>query len=291
MRSNPRHLIMDLLLAADGQQLSAREAVSACALFGISANSARVTLVRLGNEGLVEGAGRGSYRLGPNALELARDIASWRTREQRLRPWQPGQYLMVHTGALGRSDRAALRQRERALALLGFTELERELFIRPDNIEHDIHAVRDRLYKLGLPRSTCIFVAQDFDSERCAAISTLWNSKGLNDSYRLARKKLEYWLARKDELDLDVAARESFLLGGRAIHQVIFDPMLPEPFADTSERQAFIEIVKSFDSAGREIWRQMHASAGKAAAAASASNTTTANTTTANIPVSSASAH
>ena len=41
MKPKPRGLILDLLLAADPEPLSARDAVTACALFGISDNSAR----------------------------------------------------------------------------------------------------------------------------------------------------------------------------------------------------------------------------------------------------------
>lgn len=45
----------------------AREAVVACELFGISENSVQVTLESLTIEALLEGAGRGSYQLGPLA--------------------------------------------------------------------------------------------------------------------------------------------------------------------------------------------------------------------------------
>ena len=66
MKPNPRSLILNLLLATEGDPLSARDAISSCALFGIRENSVRVTLVRLASAGLIEAAGRGAYRLGPN---------------------------------------------------------------------------------------------------------------------------------------------------------------------------------------------------------------------------------
>ncbi|MGC4062998.1 MAG: hypothetical protein QM749_20015 [Aquabacterium sp.] len=67
MSPNPKNLILNLLLAADGMPLIAADAVSSCALFGIRENSVRVALVRLSAAGMVESAGRGAYQLGPQA--------------------------------------------------------------------------------------------------------------------------------------------------------------------------------------------------------------------------------
>mgnify|MGYP000085448055 CR=1 FL=1 len=111
-------------------------------LFGISANNARVALARLSADGLIEAAERGSYALSARAHELADDVATWRTAEQRVRPWS-GSWIAVHCGALGRSDRRAMRNRDRALGMLGFREFERGLYLRPDNIERDLDAVRN----------------------------------------------------------------------------------------------------------------------------------------------------
>ena len=148
MKINAKHLILDLLLANHNTPLSAKDAIYACALFGISDNSVRVALARASADGLLCAAGRGTYCLGDSALELAGDVATWRTKEQRLRSWQ-GNYLVVLSHSLGRSDRSALRHRERALAMLGFKELETGLHIRPDNIEDNILMVRKRLYSLA----------------------------------------------------------------------------------------------------------------------------------------------
>jgi phenylacetic acid degradation operon negative regulatory protein len=144
MKANAKHLILDLLLAFD-EALSAKDAIAACRLFGISENSVRVALARLSAEGLIEAAERATYRLSPTALELAGDIATWRTAEQRVRTWH-GDYIAVFSAGLGRTDRTALRKRERALQLLGFRELHKGLHIRPDNIEDSILTRVNRLY-------------------------------------------------------------------------------------------------------------------------------------------------
>ncbi|MBE0692467.1 MAG: PaaX family transcriptional regulator, partial [Aquamicrobium sp.] len=54
---NARRVILNLLRVAEGGVLSAAEAIAACALFGISGNSVRVTLARLSQARLVEAAG------------------------------------------------------------------------------------------------------------------------------------------------------------------------------------------------------------------------------------------
>lgn len=256
---NARHLVLDLLLATRGQPLTVREAVAACELFGIRENNVRVALARLSAEGLVVAAGRGSYELGPNARDLAGEVAGWRQLDQRLRTWS-GAYVAAHVSVLGRSDRAALRRRERALAMLGFRELERGLFIRPDNIELDLATLRQRLYTLGLETEASVFLASGFDAGREQAICHCWDGAALNAGYADGTRQLQDWMQRADQLEADVAARESFLLGGNAIRQVVFDPLLPEPFVDTALRDEFFSTVRRFDQLGHAIWQRLYAS-------------------------------
>ena len=256
MKIKAKNLILDLLLATPGQCLPAREAITSCALFGISENSARVTLARLTAEGLIEAAERGLYRLSAKAHELADEVATWRSAEQRVRDWNGG-YLVVHIGPLKKGDRSLVRRRQRALDMLGFRGLEPGLLLRPDNIEDSIGAVRKRLIALGLEREAAVFIAQDFDATRSARIKRLWDGKALNAAYRNLGKQLNAWLARAHLLEPEAAARESFLLGGKAIRQVVFDPLLPSPMVDAEARHAFVETVRRFDAAGQAIWRRL----------------------------------
>ncbi|MDI1302690.1 MAG: PaaX family transcriptional regulator C-terminal domain-containing protein [bacterium] len=256
MTPNPRHLILKFLLVADGEAMTAREAVAACALFGIRENSVRVALVRLAAAGMIEAAGRGSYRLGANATGLADDVSTWRTAESRVRAWS-GAWIVVHCGALGRSDRSALGRRDRALQLLGFRELDREFFVRPDNMTGGVAAVRERLFKLGLDPAAAVFLATEFDAARDARARSLWDGRALTKSWRQTRQQLEKWLEHSAALEPDVAARESFLLGSAAIRQLVFDPLLPDPLVDTAQRRAFVDTVLRFDAAGHVIWQRL----------------------------------
>lgn len=264
MKPNPRHLVLNLLQAAEGDPLTARDAIASCALFGIRENSVRVALARLAGAGLIAAAGRGAYRLGPNAAGLSAEVATWRTAEARVHEWN-GNWIAVHVGGLGRSDRVALRARDRALELLGLRELDRGLYVRPDNLVGGVDAVRSRLHKLGLDAGAAVFVASGFDAGREARARALWDGTALTTSYRTTRKKLEYWLARAETLAPDVAARESFLLGNAAIRQLVFDPLLPAPLVDVNERRAFVDVVQRYDAAGHRIWRKLELLPGAAA--------------------------
>ncbi|MBN9463335.1 MAG: PaaX family transcriptional regulator [Burkholderiales bacterium] len=253
MKVDPRNLVLNLLLGAAAQRLSAREAVASCELFGIRENSVRVALARLSAAGLVEAVDRGEYRLGPRAASLAADVATWRRVQDKVREWS-GQWVAVHVGGLGRSDRTALRVRARALDLLGLRELARGLFVRPDNLAGGAAAVGERLRKLGLEPQAAVFVAHGLDEAHERRAAALWDGEALTRGYRATRARLEEWLERAGTLAPDAAARESFLLGNDAIRQLVFDPLLPAPLVDVEARRAFVEAVVRFDAAGHAIW-------------------------------------
>ncbi len=84
-----------------GRPLSAKQAIAACGIFDISVNNTRVALVRLSAEGLIESAGRALYQLTDDAHTLADDVAAWRTRSTRVRPWD-GSYIVVQAEKLSR---------------------------------------------------------------------------------------------------------------------------------------------------------------------------------------------
>jgi phenylacetic acid degradation operon negative regulatory protein len=255
MPANPRRLILNLLLGAGGEPLAARDAVASCALFAISENSARVALARLAAGGLIEAGGRGAYRLGPSAADLAADVGTWRTAERRVCDWS-GRWIAVHVGGLGRGNRVALRRRERAFRLLGLGEVDRGLHLRPDNLVGGVAAARERLVKLGVEATAAVFVAADFDPDRERRARALWDGSALTRLYRANSRRLGAWLARCGTLTPEVAARESFLLGNEAIRDLVFDPLLPAPLVDVEARHAFVDALLRFDAAGHSIWKR-----------------------------------
>ncbi|VVP74853.1 hypothetical protein PS934_00123 [Pseudomonas fluorescens] len=254
MKPCAKSLVLDLLIAKSGAPLQVREAITACELFGISENNVRVTLARLTTEALLEGAGRGIYRLGAQASRLSAQLFEWRNLDQQLRPWSGG-YLMVACNALGRSDRGVLRQRERALHMFGFAELDKDLYVRPDNLEPGIESLSRRLIELGLEPAAIVFQGMGFDDGQTQRIQSLWDGAALNASYRRHGEKLQNWSLRAKQLGLDEAARESFLLGREAIRQMVFDPLLPQPLVDVALRTEFLACATRFVDHGHQIWR------------------------------------
>ena len=128
-----KKLILNLVKEAQ-QPISAQVMVRMAELFSVEANNVRVTLNRLTRQDLLDLTERGVYVLGSAARHLAERQSAWRLTEDKVRPWE-GQWIAIYTAHLGRRDRKMLRQRQRATAMLGFSEFYQGLLIRPDNLQ------------------------------------------------------------------------------------------------------------------------------------------------------------
>jgi phenylacetic acid degradation operon negative regulatory protein len=249
----PRLLLLRLLTVADEETLTAAEAVRAGALFDMTENSVRVTMARLTQAGLVEAVDAAIYRLGAKGQKLGADVAAWSTADQRVTEWD-STWIAVTTGGLPRSDRKVLRARARALSLLGFRELDTGLYLRPNNLSGGVDTVRARLLDLGLGEEAAVFKASVFDSVRQEKALSLWSDMQLEASYKEISQRLNDWLATKDKLPREAALRDVYLLGDAGIRSVIFDPLLPAPLVNETERQQFFATVRRFNNEGRRLW-------------------------------------
>ncbi len=92
-----------------------------------------------------------------------------------------------------------------------------------------------------------MFAACDLDPRREQAARQLWDGAALNASCEATCQKLVKWMQGADQLELDVAARESFLLGSEAIRQLVFDPLPPKPLVDVSAWRALTEVARACD--------------------------------------------
>src|SRR5690349_9044633 len=242
---------------ADQHEASIATLIPACAVLGVGDNSVRVALARLVAAGTVELAGRGRYRLARTTRAMTRQVTSWRDLEKQVRRWDGG-WACVHTGALSRTDRAALRRRDRALRLLGFRALERDLAVRPDNLAGGVAALRDRLYALGLEDTAPVFRADELDAATDARARALWAADKLTESYGETCARIERWLVAVDELEPRAAAREAFFFGGDVLRKIVFDPRLPEPLVDVAARRAMVDAAKRLDATGRRLWARLY---------------------------------
>lgn len=250
MAPTAKSLILDLLSTMKGGALPVRALVAAAALFGITENSLRVALARLRAGGMVTSDQPGLYRLGANAEAVNRLTTSWRTIERSLRPWS-GAWIAVATSDVPTPPHG---RGARALAFLGFRPLRRDLAVRPDNLVGGVAGVRERLTELGLDPAADVFGLHDLDEVTEARAMRLWDTAAIRLGYRRTLAEIERSERALDEMPREQAMAESFVVGGRAIRQIVLDPRLPDPLVPAAERRALVDAMLRYDRAGRSRW-------------------------------------
>jgi len=178
----PKRLVLSLLSSSKLKEISARECTRWGALFDIDPTAMRVALGRLVKSGLLASVSRGRYAIGDRGKILSKTARGWVLAEQRVGPWD-GRWLLVHTAHLGRSNKASLNARERALTLEGFAEFYTGLWCRPANYRETPPETRDRLVDLGLEREAVVLRS---DSLLGASTPTaqLWSRESLETAYQ-----------------------------------------------------------------------------------------------------------
>ena len=254
MQPTPRSLILDLLSSVRGQAMPVRALVAAGAVFGISAESIRVALVRLCGRGTIEHKQRSTYRIATAAQPVQQHVTAWTRTEDRLVPWRGG-WVGVHAGGLERGDRTRVRRRARALQFLGFRSLDAHLFVRPDNLKGGVDAVRAELQALGLEPAALVFGMAQLDPAAEARARALWDGQALCRGYCDTRAALARSAVRLAHAAVHEAMVESFVLGGQVIRQLALDPLLPEPIVAAGERAALVDAMRQYDRLGRAHWR------------------------------------
>ena len=254
MTPTAKSLILDLLSTMGGAAIPVRALVCAGELFGVGENGIRVELARLGARGIVERDERGRYRVTEQAAVVQSHVRAWSRVEERTTAWNGG-WIGVHTGALKRSDRRAARRRRRGFDFLGFRELDPGLWIRPDNLRGGVAEVRRQLEALGLDAAAIVFALGALDDATEARARRLWDVTRLRASYRAMRVALAASERRLPRLATERAMVETFTLGGRAIRELVLDPLLPEPIVPAAERRALVEAMRRYDRVGRDCWR------------------------------------
>ncbi len=258
MRLSAHSLILDLLstLPAHRGSMPVRALIAAGALFGFADNNIRVTLARMRASGSVEADERGQYRLGGHTEAVRQQVVSWRRIQDRLCTWQGG-WVGVHTGSV-RPDRGRPGRRHvQALRLLGFSEFDRALEIRPDNLAGGVAAMRAQLAELGLDPAARVFALSELDSAGQEQAMGLWDIEGLLESYAAARRELGASSARLSELSEERAMVETFLVGGRVVRQLALDPLLPERMVPAADRAALVSAMQHYDRLGRTCWAHL----------------------------------
>ncbi len=116
--------------------------------------------------------------------------------------------------------------------------------------------MRDELFNLGLEKTAVVFAADDFDQTTDKRARELWDAGAIERGYAKTRSQLEASGARLQRLPLEKAMLETFALGGGAIRQLAFDPLLPEPIVSATARRGLIEEMRCYERKGRQCWQR-----------------------------------
>ena len=254
MAVEPSHLIAGLLAAHAPQPLSAAMFTRAGELFGFPPGTIRVALTRAKQRGTIEASQRGRYVLGPRGRAIEAQVVGWRAREALTRPWD-GEWLVLSTAGLSRTDRRAVRQRGRALELWGFAAAAPDLEIRPHNRVETLAEMRDHAATVA-PEAP-LFLATDLPETSIARAVEVWNPRALEDRYARMTTKLSEAAAETSNRDIGPAAKIAFEVGDIAIRAIVADPLLPESLVDVDARRRFFETMRRFDELGRHLWKNL----------------------------------
>jgi phenylacetic acid degradation operon negative regulatory protein len=248
---SPRSLILELLSTLRRGTMPVAALLAAGEVFGLASGSLRVALARLLASGRVERDERGRYRLGPAAAPMQGAVGRWRSLDAQVVAWD-GTWWGIH--ATASPPRSARRGHQQALRLHGFRPLTRELLLRPANLVGGIESLRERLSALGLAPGTLSFALTDLDPEADTRARALWDASALRRGYRDSQAELAASAERLPGLPQKEAMRESFLLGGRVLQQLVLDPLLPAEILDPGERHALVDAMRDYDRLGRTAW-------------------------------------
>ena len=253
-------LILALMDSAANPELKSSYFVTAGRLFNIDPRTMRVALTRLVKNAVLAQVDRGLYGLGPGGGELHSTVRNWVTVEGNLTSWDGG-WIAVYVGHL-RRDKAEVRQRERALRLMGFAPADANLWIRPANLKSTLSEVRERLLGLGLSTTAMVVALADLLPKNAIQIDQLWDISTLEQRYRTRIAELSESQRHAAKLTLEGRARETLLLGRAVTRDILIDPLLPKEMLDTELRHRMIEAMRSYDRFGKACWRDYYAANG-----------------------------
>jgi phenylacetic acid degradation operon negative regulatory protein len=252
-------LVLSLADSVAEPRLSAASLVAAAALLGIDPGAVRVAVARLVKQGILEQRERGIYHLGQRGGGLHRRVQAWAQVEDQLVRWD-GRWLAVLTAHLGRSDKAGLRARERALRLRGFATARSGLAVRPANLAAHLPALRGELVELGLHPDALLVRLDEADPDHPFDPAVLWDVASLERGYADNCTRLAASTARLAELDVQSAARESLLVGRAVMRDILTDPLLPASMVDAAARRRMIDAMRAYDRLGKACWRRFQRS-------------------------------
>ena len=254
MAVEPAQLVLGLLAADEEGQVSAGVLSRAAALFGFAPGTIRVTLTRLKQRSAIIAVERGVYRLGSDQAATRSEVRDWRKRSQTVTDW-PGDWLVLSTAGVSKSDRSVARRQTRAMLRLGFAQAASHLEIRANNRKESLEATRQRLATAGI--TAPLFVGADLPSACVESALAIWQPLSLEQTYASLTHELETAEKQLPKMSIGPAAALAFDVGDRAIRAIVADPLLPARLVDVPARTHFFETMGRFDEVGRTLWKEL----------------------------------
>ena len=251
-KATPRRVILGLLQVAPRESIPIRSLITVGELFGFSDNTIRVTVLRLQRNGTIDSDARGEYRISHSPPAISRFIAGWRLGESRTVPWDGGWIGCF----LPKNQNRHKTKNQKALNLLGFKEGLPKFWIRPNNLSMGFNDLKTVLFHFGLDEKAELFTAHRFSEDLIEKWKRfLWPIRKIRERQLDLVEKLKESIRRIETLPSDHALVETFLLGSRAIHMLLTDPLLPSQIMPNTSRSALTRTMLEYDAAGKEVWR------------------------------------
>jgi phenylacetic acid degradation operon negative regulatory protein len=249
-------LVLDLLITHPEPHMTVQTLARAGEIMGLSTPSVRVALTRLLGQDRIVKTGRGCYAVQLQGNSVHYEVQHWFEKESRMGPWSGG-WLVVHDGAVSRSDKTAWRHHLRALELNGFRALATGIAVRPDNLDGGAQAMRAALLRLGMAPASLVFSGSQFDADAAARMRGLWDVSALSAAYQSGLALIERSSARLARMQAEAAARETLLVGRAVIRSIVLDPLLPEAIQPGAPRRALIEATRAYQARARILWQEV----------------------------------
>lgn len=260
-KTTPKRLLLSLLSSPGFKEIDVIYLIEWGKIFNIDPSATRVAVGRLAQQGYISSVSRGRYTIGPNAEMMAKTARHWIDTEDRVGPWS-GKWIVTHTAHLGRSNKTAVRSRERAFRLNGFESPLAGLWCRPSNFKESLLQTKQRLTAIGLEPEAVLMSCDALAGLETDELYQLWPIEKTESEYLKVCKKMQTSTDKLHSLDIIDAVQETFLVGESVIKQINADPLLPNEMINTQLRSEMIDEMKRYNETGRIVWEEFHSKIG-----------------------------
>ena len=254
-------LLLDLLQASAPGTWPVKALIEVADVFGISENALRVNLARLLSRDIVEQDERGSYRLAQQDNPLREWLQAWQQGESKIRPWNQNWLTLSISPQTKARQLSAIEQ---AATQLGFRQFWQRLWFRPDNLAISCQQLSEQLKAMLDQHSSAVFMLSSVSEltlpSSADVLTSLWDVETLEARYRELINAIQFSIDNLFVQHSDQIIRETFILGGEALHLLALDPLLPQEMFAVELRQTLTDLMRQYDEMGKPFWLQRFSS-------------------------------